>query len=277
MEYLKMDGQGLPAVLALWHSVFKDDENYICKALEDFVGKGNQYVAQTNGQLAAILSAVPCFCGNKKGVYLFALATRPGMRGRGIMQNLMQHAQQSEAKKGAVFAVLIPANAKLFAFYNAKGYINLLSLQCLSWVAQPTSAGEAPQRVGISALGGLRKKMLKQPAITFNKKATQFIYNDIKQSGGLLYKTSAAYALAFNAPTGLHVAELCAHNEQAAKEMLNQLCSIFKVETAIAHLPFASGFFAGQTKAKKHALVKYFSGSSIETMHLRFALEDVFA
>ena len=57
--YRLMQPEDKPAVLALWQSQRNESEEFAKKAIEQFAGEQNVYVAEENDEIAAVALAVP--------------------------------------------------------------------------------------------------------------------------------------------------------------------------------------------------------------------------
>ena len=193
----------MPKIIALWQQVFGDAPADIARWLECFVGEGGQYLAQDEkGNVTAILSAVPCFAGALRGVYLFALATNPAARGQGVMTALMQYAEECSVQGGAAFSILIPAGRSLFDYYAVRGYSQQVGLRRFFWKMQEPARPNAPQLPSVTpltgeALAALRKQYLPEEVITFSMPAIREAAVDILAENGRLLQTGEGYMVAF--------------------------------------------------------------------------------
>lgn len=61
------------------------------------------------------------------GVYLYAAATLPEYRGRGIMTELISYANNDARQNGASFCALMPASRSLFSYYEKSGYFKFFN------------------------------------------------------------------------------------------------------------------------------------------------------
>lgn len=136
----------LPEMIALWQTVFGDPPAFTERFYENF-GADCAIVAETDGKIVAMIHPLPAALAQNGqytfGVYIYALATAPDYRSRGIASALLQAAESSafahplsldwlaEAEEGLIqiprdtpaFSLLIPAEDSLFAYYRQKGYI----------------------------------------------------------------------------------------------------------------------------------------------------------
>ena len=131
----------LPALQALWQSVFGDPPAFTGRFYKAF-GADSAIVAQQKGEIIAMIHPLPVALAQNGqysfGVYIYALATAPAYRGRGIAARLLAEAEnaafptpptlgdKSELIENVTdtpaFSLLIPGEASLFDYYRAHGY-----------------------------------------------------------------------------------------------------------------------------------------------------------
>jgi len=103
----------IPGIVALWQEAFHETPvlpECIC------------FVAEQNSQIVSMLHALPQVLRtgrDRKAAYLYAIATKEAYRGQGLCRGLMEYAEKS---LDADCCVLVPANERLFAFYEKLGY-----------------------------------------------------------------------------------------------------------------------------------------------------------
>lgn len=107
----------------IWRNCFGDDEDTV----RLFLNSGfDSYVAVSNESTVAMLHfmKVEISLKNdiKNGVYLYAAATLPEYRNRGIMSKLIEFAEQDALSNDIKFVCLTPSNEELFTFYKGLGY-----------------------------------------------------------------------------------------------------------------------------------------------------------
>lgn len=112
----------LPAFSALWEIAFHEGPEASRFVFEQFAQPENVYLAEENGGLLAILSAIPGRVGGAAGSYFFGLATQPSAQGRGIMTKLMDQVCEILRDRGEQFVCLVPASESLFGYYAQRGF-----------------------------------------------------------------------------------------------------------------------------------------------------------
>ncbi len=294
-----------PFLLDLWGRVYGDSPAYATRCLDIFAGAGNVLVAQWGAAPVAMLLMVPCHINGAPGAYLYALATEPARRGAGVMSALIAHSEALAHSRGAVFALLIPATAALYPYYQKRGYINRLRLRHVrlplagggpgngvaglgnmpkhnkAASAMAANAGtvpftqEAPTGV---RLAQLRAQWLSSPAVCFGGESAALAAQDIAGEGTVLANSKDAYAVALPGKGALLVAELAASTNEAALALLTPLAAAHGLRQARVTLPLSSQLWAGKGVVRPAALLKPLSPMFCfdEQSYLRFAMDDAF-
>lgn len=134
----------LPALQSLWQEVFGDPPAFTGRFYEAF-GADSAIVSEEEGKIVAMLHPLPVALAQNGrcsfGVYIYALATHPDHRGKGIASRLLTEAETAPfpippalAKADTVglcdtpanapaFSLLIPAKKSLFDYYRTRGYV----------------------------------------------------------------------------------------------------------------------------------------------------------
>ncbi len=111
---------------SLWCEVFGDEEIYPEYFLENVVKTADIYVYRDNGTPVSVFYLVDCslVCGNKKynGKYLYAAATHPEYRKKGIMRRMIDDVCNELENDNADFVCLYPAEASLYDYYEKSGF-----------------------------------------------------------------------------------------------------------------------------------------------------------
>lgn len=285
----KATQQDQPAAVALWQLVFGDDEPFVQSALSGFVGWENLYVYEQQGEIAAILNAVPCEAAGSKGIYLYALATHPAHCGKGIMSQLMQAAEADAEAQGAAFASLIPASLPLYAWYGKRGYHDEATLCRLEWRPEPWERKTSTDRghiIFIAAtalpLERLRSDYLPQAHLRFDAGRTRQVLNDLEESGIKAAMGPNAYALYVVRPDGLLVAELGAADDESAAGLVFAIMDKEKPPknpqglAALITLPSKSHLLAGMQTEVRAGLIKPLRPDfDAGPVYIRFAMDEI--
>lgn len=122
-------------------------------------------VWQEDGEIGGMLSMLPVsLCLGKAAYpsrYIYAVATAPALRGRGIASALLTHASGVIAERGEAAALLSPATDSLFGYYEKRGYRTAFSLSVAQFRASdlpPCPEGCAYAQCSTSAYARIRDR-----------------------------------------------------------------------------------------------------------------------
>ncbi len=128
MMAMCMDAQAI-ACKALWQEVFGDDETFIDDFLVRYYAADNMLYIEEDKHLLSMLHLVPMRCNGIEIGYVYAVATRSDMRGRGLATRLLQEARKRAEAVGMAALVLIPAGDDARQLYERVGYTGCYPVQ----------------------------------------------------------------------------------------------------------------------------------------------------
>lgn len=108
------------AVVALWQEAFGDTKEDIENCMHHFSPYMTLYTE--NSDLLGMFIRLPLEADDKKGDYIYAVATAEHARGRGIATTLLEAAKSRVTNGERDFLVLVPAKPSLFDFYEKRGF-----------------------------------------------------------------------------------------------------------------------------------------------------------
>lgn len=106
----------------LWHLAFGDGEEFIDLFFRTGFSADRCLYLTENGQLTAALYWLDCAYKGQKQAYIYAVATHPDHRGKGLCRNLMDKAHRILTNQGYAAALLRPADEGLRRMYRNMGY-----------------------------------------------------------------------------------------------------------------------------------------------------------
>ncbi len=109
-------------VITLWQEAFGDTSEVAREYILHILKSGEMLLYKENEAVLAMLSLLPVSCKEKKGSYVYAVATTSDRRGEGICKRLMRFAEEMALSRGEDFLILVPAEKSLFEFYKRLGY-----------------------------------------------------------------------------------------------------------------------------------------------------------
>lgn len=118
----------LPWLKALWKLAFGDEDDFIEAFFANAYSPDRCRVAMAGNRVAAMLYWLDCEYKGQKYAYLYAVATRPDVRGQGLCRALMEDTHKLLAERGYGAAILCPAEDGLHRMYEKLGYKDCCSI-----------------------------------------------------------------------------------------------------------------------------------------------------
>lgn len=155
IEYPKPEQEG--ALQELWRLAFGDSAAFIQGFFTSGYDPNCCRCLSLEGQIAAALYWFDCQWDGRKLAYLYAVATHPAFRGRGLCRALMEDTHRVLTQRGYDGALLTPAEDGLRRMYGSLGYED-----CCQVSEQLISAGKpvALRKIHRDEYAPLRRKFL---------------------------------------------------------------------------------------------------------------------
>lgn len=125
-------------LLQLWKQVFPDADGFWEQFFACAYDSTHCLTLEEAGQLRAALYWFDCDC-NGPWAYIFAVATHPAHRGRGLCRKLMEKTHAHLKALGYCGALLVPAEEGLRRMYGKLGYREGTKLDTFSLEASETA------------------------------------------------------------------------------------------------------------------------------------------
>ena len=187
----------IPALCALWHDVFGDKPGYIASffKITSETGFADCVVLEYEGSVSAMaciingLSIVSGPGGEKKCAYIYAVAVKAGMRGRGFGAEISRFAYETAKADGAEIVATLPADEGLYEFYGKIcGMKNVICRSRLEITAARSEDGIQP--VSAEEYNSLREAYLvSSPHLKLSAGAAMLLESLCCEYGGGLYKS----------------------------------------------------------------------------------------
>ncbi len=240
----------LPALQALWQTCFGDPADYVETFYRSSVyAPENTLVWREDGTPVSVVHMLPVWMrldGEAlPGQYIYAAATLPACRGRGLVSVLLEEACRLGKVRGQAFSCLVPGGPDLFAFYEARGYRTLF--QRRRWIWSPAEGAAPVEELTVAACDF--STFAQRRAAMFGQR-NRFVYWDVGQleyifseiqglSGKILKiegKSRQGYAVCYKIKDSLVVKEL-GMQQDALEDAMQALCARFGVSRVEAFLP----------------------------------------
>lgn len=151
-----------PRLRELWKLAFGDSDDFISLFFSTAYAPDRCRCILVNGQAAAALYWLDCAYDGQKLAYIYAVATHPDFRGRGLCRKLMADTHAILALRGYTGALLMPAESELRKMYGKMGYRDCGS------VSEFTCAAGAPipvRQIGKEEYAALRRTYLPEGGV----------------------------------------------------------------------------------------------------------------
>ena len=116
----------------LWKDVFGDEDGYIDLFFARAFPSSHPFAVLEDGEIRSVLYLLDCRlqAGGQlyDGYYLYAAATKPQYRGKGLMRALIEEAKAFLHETNKAFIVLVPASKPLYDYYERFGFSTRLYL-----------------------------------------------------------------------------------------------------------------------------------------------------
>ena len=169
-------GDHIPELRGLWKTAFGDGDAFLDRFFSTAFSRGRCRVLTVEGKIAAALYWFDCRWEDKPLAYLYAVATAPEFRGRGLCRALMDDTHRLLKEQGYIGTVLVPGEPGLFAMYEKMGYRVLSGMDTLTCRAgQPPAA---VQKVDAGQYAAARRRYLPAQGIVQEEENLRFLESD---------------------------------------------------------------------------------------------------
>jgi ribosomal protein S18 acetylase RimI-like enzyme len=111
------------ALRQLWQDAFGDTDSYLALFISTAFQQDHCLCIREDGRLRAAAYWIDCEVSHRKAAYIYAVATQPEYRGRGIASNLLKEALQLVEQSCKFDCVaLIPSSTESKRLYERLGF-----------------------------------------------------------------------------------------------------------------------------------------------------------
>lgn len=118
----KAQTEDTASVTAIWRASFPQDSEETIAAFLATVPLKYAFLAEQDGRAVAMVYGLPAAVEGKPLQYIYAAATLPEYRGRGVFGELLRYALETARSEGCVGSFLRPAEPSLQGYYERFGY-----------------------------------------------------------------------------------------------------------------------------------------------------------
>ena len=165
--------QAISGLRQLWKLAFGDTDAF----LDGFFGTAFSFDRcrwiEADHRIVAALYWFDCRFQGEKLAYLYAVATHPDYRGRGLCRKLMANVHDLLAQQGYNSVMLVPADEGLREMYRKMGYETCSSISEISCTAADLAV--EIRNVSPEEYAALRRKLLPESGVIQERKNLTFL------------------------------------------------------------------------------------------------------
>ncbi|CAB1249596.1 protein of unknown function [Ruminococcaceae bacterium BL-4] len=232
------DWSMLKDLIFLWQIAFQEEKRAAKFYFTNFFHPEECLVVVEEGKLVSMLQMLPggISLRNDQKVsaqYVFACATLPEYRGRGLMKQLLSKAEQVGFERGDWYSVILPANEGLYHFYELSGYSTCFKVGKADFSYEELkkiSDGFLPQNnlPDIPKLNEVRNHILREVpgSMLWNKQGFWRAVRFGEIYGSHLIAQKNAYALAYMENDDCQISELMSSQSDFPQLMASVLAKM---------------------------------------------------
>lgn len=146
----------------LWFLAFGDSEEFIDLFFQTAYAPERCLFLTEGDQVTAALYWLDCEYKGQKQAYIYAVATHPDHRGKGLCRKLMDKAHEILKQQGYTAALLRPADDGLRRMYRKMGYQICTGVSEFDCIA---GSSVSVRKIGVDEYARLRQQFLPQDGV----------------------------------------------------------------------------------------------------------------
>ena len=218
-------------LLTLWKQAFPGDDGFWERFFACAYDSTHCLTLEAEGQLRAALYWFDCDCGGP-WAYIFAVATHPAHRGRGLCRRLMEKTHTHLKALGYHGALLVPAEEGLRRMYGKMGYREGTKLDVFSAEASETAI---PLRCLTPESYRLARREFLPAASVLQQRET---YTLLARTGIRFY-AGEGFLMAGEFSPEAHILEYLGDKSQASHALAALGCARGSFRSPVGQTPFA--------------------------------------
>ena len=148
----------IPSLRRLWKDAFADEEAFLDLFFSRGFSPDRCRCTVQDGSVAAALYWFDVSCSGSKMAYLYAVATDPAHRNKGLCRRMMEDTHRYLASRNYAGAILVPQSDALRAMYRKMGYRDCTRIREFS--AAPAGSPPDLRRITAREYAALRREYL---------------------------------------------------------------------------------------------------------------------
>lgn len=226
------DNKNIKDLYGLWKLVFGDSDSTVDLFMKRSFSPENTAVCYDGKKLVSMLFLLPEKIKLGNGIfdayYIYAAATEPQYRKRGIMEKLIDFSAEVCENRKIPFIFLVPANEHLFDYYKKFKFKACIKQKTLTLTKESilefTCANNKSKfSFEIDKISDIKAKSFKNiDYVLWRKNETELFYEYLKQSGGKAFTVDSGYTAFEQFGDAKEIYEFCAEADGIG-ELMNTL------------------------------------------------------
>lgn len=271
-EYKLATPNQIPALYDLWLRVFDEDPKSLDLFFKTVFEPQNTLVCMDGNDLAAALYMLPAnmhFCSSVyKAHYIFAAATEPRYRKKGIMGQLLHLAEKIGKEREEDYSFLLPANDSLYQYYAHHGYEEFFNIREITLPSGENS---------VKYIDNLSETSTEPDSFSliWPESHKQYAFSVQQIYGGDFIRTGEGYAFYSQKDGQCLVSEIWAATPQKVIAVLKKLQEKLPQDVELTFRT-VSQYFSSHGKIVRHGMIKCLKQPDVpktQTAFLSFSLE----
>ncbi len=197
----------------IWEICFGDPQEYMDFYFSKRFAPSDTLIWREDGKPVSMMTIMNVELAGEKGSYIYAVATLPAYRNRGIVRKLEEFAEKIILSRGGKFSVLVPANTELFGFYEKFGYHTDFFL----WEGEVQHQSRDLASMEICSMEEffrMRRSFMEEipGAVSHPPAELAYIYEEFERFSGKFYRIRGQYAACMMRDGRLLIRECSAQN-----------------------------------------------------------------
>lgn len=179
-----------PGLRRLWQIAFGDTEEFLDSFFDTAYAPGRCRCVTEDGKVNAALYWFDCGLEEAKLAYLYAVATDPACRGRGLCRMLMADTMDVLTAAGYQGALLVPQEEGLIRMYAGMGFTPCSGVREFHVLA--SDSGIPARRIGAEEYARLRRELLPMGGVIQEGENLRFLETQARLYAGESWTAAAA-------------------------------------------------------------------------------------
>lgn len=237
------DEKDIPGLKEIWHISFGDSKEYIDMFMEHQFKEALTVVYEEDSKILSMFFLFRCdFVINEKthpSFYLYAAATLPQYRGKGIMGKMLGFSKSYAVKKDFDFVILSPAEKSLYDYYGRFGFKTCFKSQkiTLDLKSEDEYAANFSENDFEKMLTLRNAAVKKSDGVLWDEKYFRYAVYENDYTSGKTVSAKDCYGIYFKEADHIIFKELMGENAEKTFDFVLSICKAENADTAQINVP----------------------------------------